>query len=74
MPDFRIWSAPALRKLKQIDLARRIEDLRVTSANRLEQLKRDRVGQWSDRVNDQFGICFRWTVTGAEVVEIADYP
>lgn len=63
----------ALRKLKQIDLARRIEDLRVPPANRLEQLKGDRAGQWSIRVNDQFRICFHWTGTDAEDVEIVDY-
>jgi proteic killer suppression protein len=64
---------PALRKLKQLDLARRIEDLRAPPANRLEQLKGDRVGQWSIRVNDQFRICFRWTGSDAEDVEIVDY-
>lgn len=64
---------PALRKLKQLDLARRIEDLRVPPANRLEQLKGVRAGQWSIRVNDQFRICFRWTGTDAEDVEIEDY-
>jgi proteic killer suppression protein len=64
---------PALRKLKQIDLAQRIEDLRAPPANRLEQLKRDRAGQWSIRVNDQFRICFRWTGADAEDVEIVDY-
>jgi len=64
---------PALRKLKQIDLARRIEDLRAPPANRLEQLKRDRAGQWGIRVNDQFRSCFRWTGTDAEDVEIVDY-
>ena len=64
---------PALRKLKQLDLARRIEDLRVPPANRLEQLKGDRAGQWSLRVNDQFRICFRWTGGDAEDVEIVDY-
>ena len=64
---------PALRKLKQLELARRIEDLRVPPANRLEQLKGDRAGQWSIRVNDQFRICFRWTGSDAEDVEIVDY-
>jgi len=64
---------PALRKLKQLDLARRIEDLRAPPANRLEQLKGDRAGQWSLRVNDQFRICFRWTGGDAEDVEIVDY-
>jgi proteic killer suppression protein len=64
---------PALRKLKLLELARRIEDLRVPPANRLEQLKGDRAGQWSIRVNDQFRICFRWTGSDAEDVEIVDY-
>jgi toxin HigB-1 len=64
---------PALRKLKQLDLARRIEDLRAPPANRLEQLKGDRAGQWSIRVNDRFRICFRWTGAAAEDVEIVDY-
>jgi toxin HigB-1 len=63
---------PAQRKLKQIDLARRIEDPRAPPANRLEQLKDDRAGQWSIRVNDQFRVCFRWTGTDAEDVEIVD--
>ena len=64
---------PALRKLKQLDLARSIEDLRAPPANRLEQLKGDRAGQWSLRVNAQFRICFRWTGSDAEDVEIVDY-
>jgi proteic killer suppression protein len=63
----------ALRKLRQLDLARRIDDLRAPPANRLEQRKGDRAGQWSIRVNDQFRICFRWTGTHAEDVEIVDY-
>ena len=70
---FANMERPALRKLKQIDLARRIEDLRAPPANRLEQLKRDRAGQWGIRVNDQFRICFRRTGTDAEGVEIVDY-
>jgi proteic killer suppression protein len=64
---------PALRKLKQLDLARHLEDLRAPPANRLEQLKGDRAGQWSIRVNDQFRVCFRWTGADAEDVEIVDY-
>ena len=64
---------PALRKLKQLDLARRIEDLRAPPANRLEQLKGDRSGQWSIRVNDQFRICFRRVGAEAEDVEIVEY-
>ena len=48
-------------------------DLLASPANRLEQLKRDSAGQWSLRVNDQFRICFRWTGSDAEDVEIVDY-
>ena len=64
---------PALRKLKLLDLARRIEDLRSPPGNRLESLKGDRAGYWSIRINDQFRLCFRWTGTDAEDVEIVDY-
>ena len=64
---------PALRKLKQLDLARRIEDMRAPPANRLEKLSGDRAGQWSVRINDQFRICFRWTAGGVEDIEITDY-
>lgn len=64
---------PALRKLKQLDLARRIEDMRVPPSNRLEKLSGNRAGQWSVRINDQFRVCFRWTAGAAEDVEIVDY-
>jgi toxin HigB-1 len=64
---------PALRKLKQLDLARRLEDLRAPPGNRLEPLKGGRAGTWSIRINDQFRLCFRWTGTDAEDVEIVDY-
>ena len=63
----------ALRKLKQLDLARRIEDMRAPPANRLEKLSGGRAGQWSVRINDQFRICFRWSDGGADDVEIIDY-
>jgi proteic killer suppression protein len=66
------FERPALRKLKQLDLALRIDDMRAPPANHLEALKGDRAGQWSVRVNDQFRICFRWN-DGAEDVEIVDY-
>jgi proteic killer suppression protein len=73
VPRFTNIERPALRKLKQLDLARRIEDLRAPPANRLEALKGERAGQCSIRVNDQFRICFRWTGADAEDVEIVDY-
>jgi toxin HigB-1 len=63
----------ALRKLRLLNAARRFDDLRIPPGNRLEALKRDRAGQWSIRINDQWRICFRWTQGGAEEVEIADY-
>ena len=73
MARFANIDRPTLHKMKQLDLSRRIEDLRAPPANRLEQLKGGRAGQWSIRVNDQFRICFRWTGSDAEDVEIVDY-
>lgn len=66
-------AAVARRKLRQLDIAERLEDLRVPPGNRLEALKGNRAGQYSIRVNDQFRLCFRWTGAGAEDVEIVDY-
>ncbi len=63
----------ARRKLRQLQIAGRLDDLRVPPGNRLEVLKGDRAGQHSIRVNDQFRVCFRWTVAGAADVEIVDY-
>ena len=66
-------AARARRKLRQLQIAGRLEDLRIPPGNRLEKLKGDRAGQYSIRVNDQFRVCFRWSATGAEDVEIIDY-
>lgn len=63
----------ARRKLRQLEIAGRLEDLRVPPGNRLEALKRERLGQHSIRVNDQFRVCFRWTDAGPADVEIVDY-
>jgi len=63
----------ALRKLRQLDAAATIEDLRNPPGNRLEPLKGDRAGQMSIRINDQWRICFRWVDGEATDVEIADY-
>jgi proteic killer suppression protein len=65
--------AVALRKLRLLNAARRIQDLGLLPGNRLESLKGHRAGQWSIRINDQWRICFRWTQGGAEDVEIVDY-
>jgi len=63
----------ARRKFRQLQVAGRLDDLRVPPGNRLEVLKGDRLGQHSIRINDQWRICFRWTGAGAENVEIVDY-
>ncbi len=63
----------ARRKLRQLEIAGRLEDLKVPPANRLEALTGDRSGQYSIRINDQWRVCFRWTGAGAEDVEIVDY-
>jgi proteic killer suppression protein len=47
--------------------------LRFPPGNRLEALTRDRAGQHSIRINDQYRVCFRWTPAGAEDVEVVDY-
>ena len=63
----------ALRKLRQLQVARKLADLKVSPGNRLEALKGARKGQHSIRINDQFRISFRWTAAGATNVEIVDY-
>jgi len=63
----------ARRNLRQIEIAGRLDDLRVPPGNHLEALKGDRSGQYSIRINDQWRVCFRWTDAGAENVEIVDY-
>ena len=63
----------ARRKLRQLEVAGRLDDLRVPPGNRLEALKGDRAGHYSIRINDQWRVCFRWTAAGAEDVQIVDY-
>lgn len=63
----------ALRKLDMIAAATMVETLKVPPGNRLEQLKGNRAGQWSIRINDQWRICFVWNGSNAENVEIVDY-
>jgi len=63
----------ALRKLQQLDIARKLDDLRVPPGNRLEPLKGNRRGQYSIRINDKYRLCFVWADNGAEEVEIVDY-
>ena len=63
----------ALRKLEQLQVSARLEDLRVPPGNRLEMLKGDRAGQYSIRINDQWRVCFAWRDDAADDVEIVDY-
>jgi proteic killer suppression protein len=63
----------AFRKLRMINNARNLNDLKIPPANRLEKLKGTREGQYSIRINDQWRICFTWQEADAYDVEIADY-
>ena len=63
----------ALRKLRMLNRATTLTDLRVPPANRLEKLKGDRRGQYSIRINDQWRVCFQWKNSDAFNVEIVDY-
>jgi toxin HigB-1 len=63
----------ARRKLRMINNARRLDDLRIPPANRLEALKGNMKGQHSVRINDQWRICFRWSEAGVADVGIVDY-
>jgi toxin HigB-1 len=65
--------AVARRKLRMLNNAATLEDLRVPPANRLEALKGKRKGQHSIRINDQWRVCFRWKDGDAHEVEIVDY-
>ena len=67
-----IWKI-AFRKLDQLDSALSLNELRVPPGNHLEALSRERKGQHSIRINDQYRICFKWTETGPVDVEITDY-
>jgi len=62
-----------LRKLRILDAATSLEDLRAPPGNQLEKLRGDRAGQWSIRVNDQWRLCFVWRTADAFDVELVDY-
>jgi proteic killer suppression protein len=63
----------AQKKLRQLNAAGNINDLRIPPGNRLEKLAGNRAGQHSIRINDQYRICFVWTKQGPADVEITDY-
>ena len=65
--------AVALRKLRLLNQARVLQDMRVPPGNRLEALRGNRTGQYSIRINDQWRICFIWQDGGPFNVEIVDY-
>ena len=67
-----LWKV-ARRKLELLDSARTLDDLRAPPGNQLEVLKKDRAGQHSIRINDQYRVCFVWTDPGPAEVEIVDY-
>lgn len=65
--------AVAERKIQMLHRATRLDDLRIPPNNRLEALSRDRKGQHSIRINDQWRVCFVWVDGHARNVEIVDY-
>ena len=67
-----LWKV-AFRRLDQLDSVASLADLRVPPGNQLESLTGDRNGQFSIRINRQYRICFYWTESGPEQVEIVDY-
>jgi proteic killer suppression protein len=67
-----LWRVAA-RKLEQLDSVSLLDELRIPPGNRLEALARDRKGQYSIRINDQYRVCFVWTDDGPDAVEIVDY-
>ncbi|MEX2650452.1 MAG: type II toxin-antitoxin system RelE/ParE family toxin [Alphaproteobacteria bacterium] len=64
--------AVALRKLRMLNQAKVLDDLRIPPGNRLELLKGDRAGQFSIRINERWRVCFRWNQGGPGDVEIVD--
>lgn len=73
VPRFHAIADVARRKLRQLEIAGGLDDLRVPPGNRLQSLVGDRRGQHSIRINRQFRRCFRWTDAGPAEVEIVDY-
>ena len=70
---FQGFREQAERRLDRLDNATQLSDLTQFSDNRLEALSRDRKGQHSIRINDQWRICFEWREDGPYNVEIVDY-
>jgi proteic killer suppression protein len=71
--NWRAFARTARRKLEMVHAAARLSDLKAPPNNKLEKLRRDRKGQHSIRINDQYRICFIWRDGDAHRVEITDY-
>jgi proteic killer suppression protein len=67
------FEAVARRKIRQLEIADSLEDLRIPPGNHLEKLKGNWTGFHSIRINAQWRVCFRWTNAGAADVQIVDY-
>ncbi len=67
-----LWKI-AFRKLDQLDSVGSLTELAVPPGNQLEALTGDRKGRFSIRINRQYRICFVWTESGPDAVEIVDY-
>jgi proteic killer suppression protein len=70
---FVYFERVVLRKIRQLQAASQLDDLKVPPGNMLEPFHGDRLGQHSIQIIRQFRVCFRWTKVGAEEVEIVDY-
>ena len=71
--EFKAFEKIALRKLRMLNAATNLNDMRIPPANRLESIKGERLGQHSIRINDQLRICFEFIDADAYNVEIVDY-
>jgi len=73
VPRFAFIEKSIRRKLRMLEIASSLSDLRVPPGNRLEKLSGDWSGYHSIRVNEQWRICFQWTLQGPGEVQIVDY-
>jgi toxin HigB-1 len=71
--EFQECESVARRKLRMVDAATCLGDLKVPPGNQLEELKGDRAGRHSIRINDKWRVCFQWVDGNAHAVEIVDY-
>jgi proteic killer suppression protein len=67
-----VWKI-AIRKLDQLDSVIKLDELKIPPGNMLEALKGNRNGEYSIRINNQYRICFKWSESGPDLVEITDY-